>query len=141
MELLGLVIQIKEMQVNKKYRIELKGAIIGFTMLEKADAPMGVVFGLIHFENITSGYDLFLDYCLKNGIIINDNDIMHRFIDTQTIPDLRVFSENGVEVTGIGTAITGMDSEGFEINILGIPYPFYEDEFPHHVKEYREMFK
>jgi len=46
------------MQVNKKYRIELKGTIIGFTMLEKADAPVGVVFGLIHFVNIIFGYDL-----------------------------------------------------------------------------------
>jgi hypothetical protein len=33
--------------------------------------------------------------------------------------------------------ITGMDSEGFEISVLGIPYPFYEEEFPHHVEKYQ----
>ena len=137
---LGLTRKIK-MEVNKKYRIELKGELIGYTFLENADAPMGVVFGLIQFEKIASGYDLFLDFCLNNGVKINENDINYRFIDTQTIPDLKVFSENGVEIQGIGTSITGIDSEGFEIHVLGIPYPFYEDEFPHHVKEYREMFK
>jgi len=33
-----------------------------------------------------------------------------------------------------------MDSEGFEISIEGIPYPFYEEEFPHHRNEYDEIF-
>ena len=127
--------------INKKYRIELKGKVIGYSLLENADAPMGVVFGIIQFEHITSGYDLFLDSCLNNGIKINENDITLRFIDTQTIPDLKVYSENDVELKGIGTSITGMDNENFEIQIMGIPYPFYEEEFPHHVKEYRETFK
>ncbi len=33
-----------------------------------------------------------------------------------------------------------MDNEEYEISISGIPYPFYEEEFPHHVKEYENMF-
>jgi hypothetical protein len=33
-----------------------------------------------------------------------------------------------------------MDREEFEISLEGIPYPFYEEEFPHHVKAYNEMF-
>jgi hypothetical protein len=33
-----------------------------------------------------------------------------------------------------------MKDEGYEISILGIPYPFYKEEFPHHVKEYENMF-
>ena len=34
-----------------------------------------------------------------------------------------------------------MDNVGFEITIEGIPYPFYEEEFPHHRKAYEDMFK
>ena len=34
-----------------------------------------------------------------------------------------------------------MDSDTFDITVLGITYPFYEEEFPHHVKAYNEMFK
>jgi hypothetical protein len=33
-----------------------------------------------------------------------------------------------------------MDSDVFEFTILGIPYPFYEEQFSHHVKAYNEMF-
>ncbi len=35
--------------------------------------------------------------------------------------------------------VSGMDSDSFDITIVGIAYPFYE-EFPHHVKAYNEMF-
>lgn len=34
------------------YTIYLDNILIGTTELEKADAPMGVVFGVIHFSNI-----------------------------------------------------------------------------------------
>lgn len=125
--------------IDKKYRIELDGKIIGFSFLENADAPMGVVSGLIQFENVDSGYDLFLDYCSNNGITINENDTTYKLIDTQTIPNLKVYCENDSEIKGV-SAITGMDKEGFEIQIM-VGYPFYEEVFPHHVKEYREKFK
>jgi len=32
-----------------------------------------------------------------------------------------------------------MDSEEYEISIFGIPYPFYETEFPNLGKEYENM--
>ena len=125
--------------MNMKYRIELGKKVIGFSLLENADAPMGVTTGLINFENIESGYDLFLNYCTNNGITINENDTDNKFIDTQTIPDLKVFSDNGSEIKGV-SSITGMDGEGFEIQIM-VDYPLYGEVFPHHVKEYREKFK
>jgi hypothetical protein len=34
-----------------------------------------------------------------------------------------------------------MDSDVFEITILGISYPFFEEEFPHHVRAYNDQFK
>lgn len=33
-----------------------------------------------------------------------------------------------------------MDSDMYEISIEAIPYPFYEEQFPHHVKEYKNIF-
>jgi len=127
--------------MNKNYNVSLEDKEIGKTSLEKAEAPMGVAFGKIVFKNIDSPYLFFKEYCMKNSITINEDDSEYGFIDTQVIPELKVFRQDGFEIKGIaGNAITGMNDEGFEITILGIPYPFYEVEFPHHVKEYRNMF-
>ena len=100
---------------------------------------MGVVFGKIDFENIGSGYDFFKHYCLKYNIEITDIP-EERIILTANIDELKVFSETQNEISGVGNSISGMDSDEFEITIFGIPYPFYETEFPAHVKEYNERF-
>ena len=128
--------------MNKLYKIVLDGKEVGSTKLEKADAPMGVAFGLIEFNEIESPYQFFKDYCLKNGIMINTDDPDFEFIDTQVIPKLKVFRQDGLEIKGeAGNHISGMKEEGYEISVLGIGYPFYEEEFLHHVKAYNEMFK
>ena len=54
---------------KKRYDIFLDDKIIGTTELEKADAPMDVVFGQIQFNNIISGYDFFKKYCLENNLV------------------------------------------------------------------------
>ncbi|MFC7445292.1 MULTISPECIES: hypothetical protein [Mesoflavibacter] len=63
-----------------------------------------------------------------------------KMISTMSISELKITSDNGIEIKGVGNQITGMDNEEYEISIFGIPYPFYEEEFPHHVKEYENMF-
>ncbi|WP_430413182.1 hypothetical protein [Kordia sp.] len=127
--------------MNKTYKIHLNGILIGTSELEKADAPMGVAFGLIVFNRIESPYEFFKEYCLKNNIVINTDDPEFEFIDTQVISGLKVFRQDGLEIKGVaGNAITGMKRDGYEISILGINYPFYEEEFPHHVKEYENLF-
>jgi hypothetical protein len=50
------------------YNIFLNDNKIGTNEFEKADAPMGGVFGKINFINIVSGYDFFKAYCVTNGI-------------------------------------------------------------------------
>ena len=121
------------------YNIVLGGKGIGTSKLEKADAPMGVAFGLIEFNGIETPYEFIKEYCLKNNIVINTDDPEFEFIDTQVISELKVFRQDGFEIKG--NAITGMKDEGYEISILGISYPFYEEEFPHHVEHYENMFK
>ena len=127
--------------MSKSYKITLNGNLIGTSKLEKADAPMGVTFGVIEFNRVESPYQFIKEYCLKNKIVINTDEPESEFIDTQVMPELKVFREDGLEIKGFaGNAITGMKGEGYEISIFGISYPFYEEEFPHHVKDYENMF-
>lgn len=126
---------------TKQYDIFLEDKLIGTTEFEKADAPMGVVFGDVMFNNIISGYDFLKTYCLTNNIEIITDYSNDKLIATADIPKLKVFNPNGIEIKGQGANINGMDNDVFEITILGIPYPFFEEEFPHHVKLYNDQFK
>lgn len=126
---------------TKRYDIFLDDKIIGTTDLEKADALMGVVFGNITFDNIVSGYDFLKAYCLTNNIEVITDYPDDKLIATTDIPSLKVINPNGIEIKGQGTNINGMDSDVFEITILGVSYPFFEEEFPHHIKAYNDQFK
>lgn len=128
--------------MEKNYSIYLDLIKVGTTRLEKADAPMGVVFGLIEFNGIEAPYEFIKEYCSKNNITVNTDDSEYEFIDTHDIPELKVYREDGMEIKGVaGNSICGLKEDGYEISILGIEYPFYQEEFPHHRKAYDEMFK
>lgn len=125
---------------TKRYDIFLDDKIIGKTELEKADASMGVVFGIVTFDNIISSYDFLKTYCLTNNIEIITDYPEDKLIATANIPNLSVVNPNGIEIKGQGANINGMGNDVFEITILGISYPFFEEEFPHHVKSYNDQF-
>lgn len=125
---------------KKIYNILLDDNKIGTTKLEHADPPMGVVMGQIDFINISSGYDFIKTYCLANSIEINTDYPDDRLISTGNIATLTVLDQNGIEIKGQGTNIEGMDSDFFQVTIWGIPYPFFEEEFPHHRKAYEDQF-
>jgi hypothetical protein len=126
---------------TKLYDIFLGDKIIGTTEFEKADAPMGVVFGRINLDNISSGYEFFKSYCTKNGIDIITDNPEQRLIATSDIRGMKILNPNGVEIKGQATSIDGMDEDVFEITVFGLPYPFYQEEFPLHVKAYEDQFK
>lgn len=125
--------------MDRVYNILLNDKLIGTTTFEKADAPMGVVFGKIEFLDITTPYDFLKAYCDRNNIEFEDYPV-DKIISTRTIPALKVFNDKGQEINGLGNQISGMDSDSYELTIEGIPYPFYGDEFPHHVKADEERF-
>lgn len=127
--------------MEKEYSIYLDSNRIGTTSLEKADSPMGVVFGELRFDEKVWGYDFIKTYCKEKSIELGDDYPEDKLISTRTIDSLVIKNEQGVEIKGEGNQISGMDSEGFEILIEGITYPFYEEEFPHHVRAYNELFK
>ena len=123
------------------YRVELDGKIVGETQLETADPPMGVVGGKISFSTSDDPYVLFRTYCQSHGIAINQDEEDIGFIDTQNIEGLKVFRADGVEIAGVpGASICGFRDDGYELTILGVPYPFYGEEFPHHRAAYDKRF-
>jgi hypothetical protein len=126
--------------MKKIYNILLDGKRIGTTRLEYADPPMGVVFGKADFVDIDSVYRFFKDYCNKREIEYTDYP-EDKLISTRTIPNLKVIDEGGIEIEGLGSHISGMDSDVYELTIVGIPYPFFGEQFPHHVKDYEERFQ
>lgn len=126
--------------LNKAYKIYLNGTLIGTTELEKSDAPMGVVMGELKFVDLRYNYNFFKEYCIANQIKLAADYPEDKMISTMTISELKVTNDKGIEIKGIGNQITGMDNEEYEISIFGIPYPFYEEEFPNHVEEYKNMF-
>ena len=124
------------LHLRKTYRIELNGVKIGTTDFEFADTPMGVIHGKINFENLESPYELFKSHCKKHNVVINQDDKEFKFIDTQVIPELKVYLENGTELNGWGGAITGMEKDDFEIQFGGITSELMQMEFKHHYDKY-----
>ena len=126
--------------MNKIYKIYLNGKELGSSKLEKGDAAMGVACGKLDFIIENYGYSQIKNYCIKNEIELAMDYPKDKMISTMTLNELKVINENGIEIKGVGNQITGMDSEEYEISIFGIPYPFYETEFPNLVKEYENIF-
>lgn len=126
--------------MNKVYDILLGNIKIGTTGFENADPPMGVVLGKISFIQDTFDYSFFKEYCLSNNIGFQDDGDL-KLIASNEIPDLHIFDVSGREIKGFAATISGMDDDEFLISVEGIPYAFYEKEFPHHFKAYQQRFK
>ncbi len=128
-----------------KYHIYLEQQYLGYSLLDKADPPMGVVMGTIVFVDIATPYPLLRDYCVDHGIELNEDEPELALLMTQSIAALRVIDDHGVVIKGAckddgkgaGATIAGMQDEGYQIEIFGIPYPFYEQVFPHHCAAYQ----
>lgn len=127
--------------MNKIYKILLDGKQIGTTQLENADTPMGVTFGEIRFSNEEVGYQYLLSYCMEKNILITEYPEDNFFQTHKSVESIKILNEDGIEIKGVGNQLSVIKDETCEISVQGIPYPFYEDEFPHHVKAYNEMFK
>ena len=124
------------------YRIELEGRLVGTTRLETADPPMGVIGGKVIFSIPDSPYSFFKSYCEARRISINRDEEEVEFIDTRNIDTLKVYRDDGIEIAGIpGDSISGFQADGYYVTILGVPYPFYEEEFPHHCEAYKNRFR
>jgi hypothetical protein len=122
--------------MKKLFIVTVNNKRIGYTEFEYADPPMGVVHGKIIFDDLPSPYEFFRTHCIHNHVQINSDEPEERLIDTQVIPQLRVLLENGEELKGWGGAITGMDSDVFEIQFGGVSSELMQTEFENHYNEY-----
>ena len=102
---------------------------------------MGVIGGSVTFSIAEDPYSFFKRYCVAHSVPINLDEEEFGFIDTQNMNGLKVFRPDGVEIAGVpGASICGFRDEGYAITVLGIPYPFYGEEFPHHCDAYEKQF-
>jgi hypothetical protein len=127
------------MGVGKIYSVFLEDKLIGTTMLECADPPMGVVWGqLLNAKEYN--VEFWIGYCSKNDIYFRTIPEIGA-IQTFDIPRLKIVSPEGREVRGQSNNINGTDEEGLMVEALAVAYPFFEEEFPHHVQGYDDFFK
>ena len=122
------------------YKLIHHNSVIGYSKLESGDAPMGVVFGeFIPLEDINT-FDYFKSLPNQGEEFsreINENDgLLLMGLNNE----FKVINENEVEISGQHLTIEGMQSDFFQLSILGISYPFYEEEFPQQCKDYEEMY-
>lgn len=102
---------------------------------------MGVASGILQLTTDECPFELLRSHCEHAAVPINSLDVEVQFIDTQVIPDLKVYRSDGLEIVSeVGACITGMEEEGYQISVLGIPYPFYEEEFARLRQAYDEQF-
>jgi hypothetical protein len=107
-----------------KFSLYAKEVLIGYSMLEQGDPPMGVVFGVFI---PTDAYSQIQHECIINHI---DQSALH----------LSVHTESGMSISCVGVCVLDYSTETglpcAEVNVLGIPHPLFEELFPDHVARY-----
>jgi Integron Cassette Protein Hfx_Cass5 len=121
------------------FKIFLDDKLIGTTLFEKADVPMGVVFGQIEFTNIDNAYTFFKAYCLQNQIGITDYK-QDKFLTTRHISNLKVFDSDNTEIKGSAVSVSGQGNKDFEITVEGVPQTIFSFKFKHHIDHYKNLF-
>jgi hypothetical protein len=121
------------------YQIWLADTLIGTTLLEKADPPMGVVIGQIVPIISDFGYEYIKRIYLLHNVELAYDYPENKLVATRATKLLRVLTPEGLAIKCLGNQITGMDSDRFEIALEGIPYPFYGVEFPKHCADYEDF--
>jgi hypothetical protein len=123
------------------YQIWLADTLIGTTLLEKADPPMGCVIGQIVPIISDFGYDYIKRMYVSQNIGLAYDYPDNKLLATRATKLLSVITPDGMVIKCLGNQITGMDRDRFEIALEGVPYPFYGVEFPKHCADYVNLLK
>lgn len=112
----------------ERFEVYSNDVLVGHSILESGDPPMGVAFGE------------FLPNAAYSGI---EGECKTNHAD-QSALRLSVRTSTGVEVECVGVGILDYSAEidppYVEVNVLGIPYPLYGELLPHHVARYEQQF-
>ena len=111
-----------------QFAIYAREVLVGHSMLEHGDPPMGVAFG-VFLPN--PAYASIRHECQVNHA---DQSSLH----------LHAQTESGIQIPCVGVGILDYSSEldppYIEVNVLGISYPLYGELFPDHVTRYDRHF-
>jgi len=110
--------------LSKPYKIFIDNELIGTSKLEYKDAFMKVLYGKITFSNQNYGYNQLKKYCLDHNIQLIFDYPKEKLLSTMSINGLKMFTYNNIEIKSEGNQITGMDSDGYEITLFSVSYPF-----------------
>lgn len=107
-------------------------ALVGWSALERGDAPMGCAFGRFYPEP---------EYVkIKNYVISTHGSIQDQLqLNVRTSEGEVLEPVGGVRITDLSAELG--EEEGLHVEVLGVGYPGYERLFPLHVRAYNELFK
>ncbi len=127
---------------SKVYQVKFDGMVIGATRFESGDPTRGVVAGALLEYDKPLKYDFFVDL-INKGVFINvDHERTLKFINVNAIDRVTVHLDDGSQVIGInGVHFVSIDDKHFIVTLIGINFPFYAEEFPHHCKTYLDKLK
>ena len=111
------------------YEIRKKGLILGHSLLESGDAPMGVALGAFWPA------EKFSDFKQAEQAMEDGNQ--RRWLDCS------LYNQHRVQVDEASVVIIeiGESDAPFSLTVTCfLPYPKYEEMFPHHVEAYRSAF-
>jgi hypothetical protein len=118
-----------------RFEIYSNGTLIGHSDLEHGDPPMGVAAGrfmpLPAYEQIRGAVPM----DLAESVLPSQD---HLNLAVREAGGKELVSSGGVQITDYSEAV---GPEGFQVEILGIGYPLYEELFPQHVAAYRDRWR
>lgn len=121
--------------MNREFKIFLDDIFIGTTNFEFADVPMGVVYGMVKFDNIDDPY-LFLKQHYLSKNLQFDFDDNKGFLTSEIQKVIKIFfNENNTQLLGWGAFLSGIKNE-FEITFLGLNSDIMKSEFNKHYNDY-----
>lgn len=116
------------------FEIQADGKVIGWTVFEFGDPPMGAVFG--RFVPV----EAFAEFVAKTPVSGASTGLFRSW------SGLIAVTADGVVLDGVTVAVslvepTSMEGGAdIEVSAEAIPYPLYEKLFAHHVAEYEARF-
>ena len=122
-----------------EYQVWLEDTLIGTTFLEKADPPMGSVYGRIMPIIKDFGYDYVKQFYASRQIGFDDFPDV-QLITTRTTGFLKVITPEGKTIESLGNQICAVGNDEFEVSLEGVGYPFYAEEFPKHCADYERFY-
>jgi hypothetical protein len=114
-----------------RFQVKIGDEIIGFSELEGGDPPMGVASGRFF---PTAAYSSIQPYCIQH----RDSWMSIPELTVCVLGDVSIECSGGVQIVDLSAAL---GEAGIAIYLNGVPYPRYEELFPHHVEAYRKKFR